>query len=420
MTKSRIAVPGATLAVTRRTVERKLLWTPSSGAVQDGYLYALSIAQETEGLEVHHGILMGSHGHHIVTPGYETNLGEAFRLWHREGARFLQEHLLSRGYDAPQQVWDRRPTHAMHLVDAGAQLEHILYQHLNAPKAGLVEKASDWPGWLSPLSLLKGGTIVVPRPDVYFDPKLHPAERELVFTPPPELLRLFGSDLEGLVYWLEKAVEAEERQLKRERVGDVVGAARARRLHPFSEPATYRERRGRRVPRYKVGRGWLPEDRRELEEQLRSEDERFLQEGRDAWGAWIDGDRDAEFPYGTLQMVAQHGASMASMHPDAVLCSPDRSVVWSASPYSARDAASLASGAALDALTDEVEDQRRDGVDPSELAREPSATSDSAAPPEVETRELESPTASAEREHARRLVILRDQNRRRRTREPDS
>ncbi|MCB9595136.1 MAG: hypothetical protein H6719_20630 [Sandaracinaceae bacterium] len=133
-----------------------------------------------------------------------------FRIRHHESARFLQEHLLSRGYDAPQQVWDGRSTHAMHLVDAGAQLEWVLYSHLQGPKAGLVERSADWPGWLSPLSLLRGGVVVVKRPDVYFGSQ-QPAERELVFTPPPELARLFGSDLEGLVYWLEKAVEQQER-----------------------------------------------------------------------------------------------------------------------------------------------------------------------------------------------------------------
>ena len=49
-------------------------------------------------------------------------------------------------------------------------------------------------------------------------------------------------------------------------------------------------------------------------------------------------------------MVAQHGANVAEMHPDAVLCNSDRSALWPASPFAARDAVATACGAALEEL----------------------------------------------------------------------
>lgn len=426
VTRSRICVPRGTIAITRRTVERKLLWTPSDARVEQCYLYALAGAQERERFEVHHGAGMPNHGHWIWTPGHDTNLGEAFRYFHRESARARQEDLLARGYDAPQQVWDRRSTHVMHLVDAGAVLEQILYQHLNPPKAGLVERTSEYPGFVSPLSLLKGGTLVVPKPDVYYG-KDQPAERELVFTPPPELVRLFGSDLEGLVYWLEKSVDAQERALAKARTRPVIGAERLKRIHPFAEPATCRERRGRRAPRFKVGRGWLPEDRRELVKHLRAEDQRFLEEHAEQWARWTAGDRSVAFPFGTLQMVAQHGAAMAAEHLDAVLASADRTSLWPTAPCSPRDAVALAAGAAIEALDEEGDAAERPDAEPSEDTGGDAPSEDAAgdAPPggaeprkDVETRGLESPTATADAEHARRLVTLRD--RRDQDREPDS
>ncbi|MCA9606745.1 MAG: hypothetical protein KC619_14165 [Myxococcales bacterium] len=416
MTRARICVPRGTIAITRRTVERKLLWTPSDARVEQCLLYALAAAQERERLEVHHGCLMPNHGHWIWTPGHETNLGEALRFFHRESARARQEDLLARGYDAPQQIWDRRSTHVMHLLDSGAVLEQILYQHLNPPKAGLVERTCDYPGFVSPLSLLKGGTIVVPKPDVYFGED-QPAERELVLTPPPELVRLFGSDLEGLVYWLEKSVDVQERAMAKARTRPVVGAERLKRIHPFAEPATCRERRGRRTPRWKVGRGWLPADRRELLKHLRAEDQRFLDEHAEQWARWTAGDRSVAFPFGTLQMVAQHGAAMAAEHLDAVLASADRTSLWVSAPCSPRDAVALAAGAAIEALDEEGDDAERSDPEPrSDASRAAGDGATRAEGPEgqredVETRGLASPVTTADDEHARRLVTLRDRRR---------
>ena len=56
------------------------------------------------------------------------------------------------------------------------------------------------------------------------------------------------------------------------------------------------------MPRYKIGRGWLPEEHREIDEHLRLEDQRFGAEGGTAWNAWTAGDRDAAFDAGLSQV----------------------------------------------------------------------------------------------------------------------
>ena len=415
----RIAVPGSTLAVTRRCNERKLLWTPSSPAVHHGWLWALAKVQRAQKIEVHHGCLMPNHEHGTLTPTDETNLGEALRLLHRESARFLQEHLLAHGYDAPQAIWDKRQTHVMHLVDVGAQNEWIFYEHLNVVEAGLVARVEDYPGLVTPLSMLKGGVIVVPRPEVYTS-RSEPREMEVIVSATPDQRRLYGSDLDGLTYWMDKAVGRRERQLERERAAAgrrVIGAERLRRIHPFSEPATPRERRGRRAPRFKVGRGFGEGARRAMVETLADEDAQFRLDHADAKQRWAEGDRDVEFPFGTLQMIVEHGAAMAEVREAAVLCAPSR--VISVPDWTPKQAVEIAAGAIGDAA-EELEDE---GplviVEPGEawVGAEGEIEAHSHSVEEVG---LQSPARTADRPHPARLVTLRTRRRRRGGGEPET
>jgi hypothetical protein len=195
VTRTRIIVPGATTAITRRTTHRKLLLTPFTELIERAWLDFLGRAQEKYGVLLHHGTLQGNHGHTTVTPT-KDNLPEFLRYLHRAMARFVQELLLEHGYDAPSCVWDERPTHLMRCVDAGAALAWILYCHLNPVAAGLVERAQAYPGFLSDLGLLKGGLIVVERPPLYVGED-EPREVATRFSPVPMLARSFGGDLEG-------------------------------------------------------------------------------------------------------------------------------------------------------------------------------------------------------------------------------
>lgn len=86
MTRPRIIVPGATMALTRRTTHRKRLWTPFAKVGHQGWMYALARAQEKHEVLLHHGILQSNHAHTTVMPK-EANLPEFLRYLHRESAR---------------------------------------------------------------------------------------------------------------------------------------------------------------------------------------------------------------------------------------------------------------------------------------------------------------------------------------------
>jgi hypothetical protein len=256
VTRARMIVPGATVAVTRRTTHRKLLFTPFDEVVQQGWLYALGRAQEEHDVLLHHGTQQGNHTHTTVTPT-EDNLPEFLRSVHRETARFTQETLLEHGYDAPSCVWDERPTHLMRCVDAGATTGWVLYSHLNPVSAGLVERVDDYPGFVSDLGLLKVGVIVVKRPPIYFG-KDQPEEVRLRFSPVPMLARAFHGDLDGMVHWMRREarrMEDEHRRRRRESGQRVLGASVVKRIHPFAEPQTPRERRGSSCPSSWCGAG---------------------------------------------------------------------------------------------------------------------------------------------------------------------
>ena len=194
VTKARIVVPGQTLAVTRRTTLRKLLWTPSAPIVAQGFLYALAEAQQRYDVEVHHVSLMPTHHHTTITPR-EANAPAFYRMLHRESGRFLQELLLELGYDAPPNVWDGRPTHDMILVDVGAQLEWLLYEHVQAVAAGLVERVEEYPGLTTDFGLMKSGVLGVKKPPIYYG-KSRASELPVRFSMPPTTRQGFGGDVE--------------------------------------------------------------------------------------------------------------------------------------------------------------------------------------------------------------------------------
>ncbi len=357
MTASRIVVANGTFAITRRTMFRKLFWTPSDPSVARGYQYALADAQRKYGVEVHHVVLMPTHEHLCVTPR-EANLPEFLRHLHRESARFLQEHLLARGYDAPENIWDSRPTHVMRLLGAGAQASWILYAHLNPVAAGLVERVDEYPGWTTDLGLMKNGRVRVDKPHVYFG-ETKDDEQALMGTPPGALARAFDDDTDAMVHWMRRTARDMEdayRGERRESGMRVVGAARVAATHPFAEPRTPRERRGQPVPLFKIAgpEGLLTPQERELAKHCAGEARAFQRENRACYLRWRDGDREVEFPAGCYGMRVFHGARLAEPIAEAVLCVGD--VVDDIAPVAAEGRHELLAVLAADARAQAAED----------------------------------------------------------------
>ncbi len=417
VTASRIVVANGTFAITRRTMFRKLFWTPSNPSVARGYQYALADAQRKYDVEVHHAVLMPTHEHLCVTPR-EENLPEFLRHMHRESARFLQEHLLTRGYDVPENIWDSRPTHVMRLLGAGAQASWILYAHLNAVAAGLVERVEDYPGWTTDLGLMKNGLLRVDTPGVYFSEKRD--EQAVIGTAPRALARAFDDDLDAMLHWMRRTARGMEdayRDERRESGMRVVGAARVAATHPFAEPRTRRERRGQPLPLFKIAgpEGLLTSQERDLVRHCAGEARAFQRENRACYMRWRDGDREAAFPAGCYGMRVFHGASVAEPGADAVLCVGD--VLEDVPPIAAEERHELLATLAADARAHAAEDiDPLDDLADSSDGRRP-APSDPAAtagPPGGEQPRARAhavpllpPSATGQLAHVARVVTLR-------------
>jgi hypothetical protein len=266
-----------------------------------------------------------THHHTRVTPTAD-NLPEFLRLTHGETSRALNTLLAELRYDAPGELFDDRQTHPLRLLDAEAQASHHVYEHLNTVAAGLVARPEDMPGLSLSHDRWKGGVIAVRRPPIYVDPRTSPAELPLVVTPDPELLWAFDGDLDALVHHLDRLVEHGRRCIRDARRGrPVLGPEGVERIHPWSEPQTLRETRGKPVPTFKVGaRDILG---RELERDAATETTGWRRGHRETRLARRGGDLARAYPYGTYKARVHEGAPVEAAPPaDAVVAKPGRTL----------------------------------------------------------------------------------------------
>lgn len=342
---------------------------------------------------------------------------------HGESSKALNALMARERYDQPRQVWDDRATHTMRLLDAEAQGAHMIYGHVNAVAAGLVRTPSEMPGWTFDFGMWKGGTIMVRRPSVYFDPDVCPEWLPLTFTPSPELHRAFGGDLDGLVHHMRKLAEGAVRALREARKGrPVIGAAALRRIHPWNEPRTMREPGGDRVPTLEHGARGLTAKQWDIAGAL--DTKRFRGEHHDARLERLAGE-PALFPYGTYLMRVQHGAQVAQPYEEALVTAPGMTLDEVREEL-AKNEGGRARTLELDPIRDAFRDEAGDivEVEDIELVRaSPSVPSSSAAKPSSAIAQTEQArpgprarhrftpgTSDAERagEGASRVVVLRD------------
>jgi hypothetical protein len=307
VTAPRIIVPSATTAVTRRTTVRKAFLAPWHPGVQQAWLYSMALAQSHTDVAVHHAAGVITHHHVTVTPE-RHNLPRFLQIFHHETSCAINTLLARERYDQPGEVFDKRSAHLMRLCDEGAQSTTLAYERLNTAAAGLVARPEHMPGFVFDFGLWKAGYVGVPRPDFYFSDR-QPEVLRLEVTPPPLLYRAFGGDTDKLVHAMERLVEQGLRELRAQRKGEPLDAKRITRLHPWSEPRTLRETRGKRVPTFRIGARGIVGQQQHIEAAL--ETRAFRQSHREAHLARQAGDDSKPYPYGTYLMRVQHGAPVA-------------------------------------------------------------------------------------------------------------
>ncbi|MCB9593514.1 MAG: hypothetical protein H6719_12340 [Sandaracinaceae bacterium] len=314
-----IYVAGATTAITRRTVCRKAFLAPWDPRVGDVCLYSLADAQRHTGVAVHYFTTVVSHYHGDVTPRTD-NLPEFLRRLNRDISCGLHAVLCEQRYDAPRELFDDRQTHRMRLVDAAAQASHLIYHHLNTVAAGLVRRPEHMPQPTFDFGLWKTGFLEVRRPELYFGAD-RPEVLRLVVTPPPELYRAFGGDLDALVHHMNKLSETALSAIAQSRRRAPLGAREVRGLHPWSEPRTLRETGGQPVPTFRIGARGI------VGRRMRVEGAREVRAFRASHHATRiarrSGDLAAAYPFGTYAAREYRGEPVEEeAPPQAIVARP--------------------------------------------------------------------------------------------------
>ena len=197
-----------------------------------------------------------------------------------------------------ENFWATEQPGALHLGDADAIFDKMIYSLTNPVKDHLVDKVVNWPGFNSLRYQLEDKPVVVKRPKWFFDPEGQmPEQVELHFKRPPEFAHLtqqqWADKIRAAVAEVERKA-AEERQNTDRRI---VGRKAILRQSPYSCPKTCTERRGLR-PRVATKNKW-----RRIE--LLQANKQFLESYRDAFERRRNGKPDVVFPFGTFKLRQQ-------------------------------------------------------------------------------------------------------------------
>jgi REP-associated tyrosine transposase len=288
MTAPRQVLPEVTYLLTRRTVQRELLLTPSRPLINQILLYCLGVAAQRYDVALHAFCVMSNHPHTVATD--TAGRVPEFQGWFNEFVAKAINCSLGR-WGA---LWEPGSYSAVTCVTDEDALGAMTYTATNPVAAARVTRADLWPGVnILPSDLRR--TIRVKRPPIFFraDGPL-PDEVELRFVPPPGYEQLSLGAFQAL--WQQR-IEAEEARLRAEVLASgrtFAGRRAVRRQSPHAR-ATSRERRRGLRPRIKCRDARL---RVAAIQRIRQ----FCVEHREAFELFAAGVRDVVFPAGTYWM----------------------------------------------------------------------------------------------------------------------
>jgi hypothetical protein len=273
--------------LSRRCLQQQFLLRPDP-EVEKNYLYCLGVAAERFGIILIGWTAMSDHKHEIVLDPH-GNYPRFIEFFHGSLARVMNAH-----WGRWENFWAVGQPSVVRLVGAETQFEKLIYVLTNPVTAGLVDRVADWPGASSYGQNIAGRERVVPRPRFFRDEG-----------PLPEAVTLRTGRLPGFEEltddeWrdkIKKAVEAKENELRdeRHRTGrSILGRKEVLAASHLDSPATI-ERRRALSPHIAC----KDDERRKIELAMLKG---FRAAYRRARLLWIDGDREAVFPFGTYLM----------------------------------------------------------------------------------------------------------------------
>lgn len=287
MSQPRQILPGKTVMVTRRCLQRRFFLIPSP-MVNDILKYVLARGAAMFGVEFHAIVFMSNHYHILLT----DMLGQLPRFMHwvnREMSRAIGEFRgVEGGLFAPGSY------NMVTLESPEAVLDKLAYIALNPVTARLVKRPSQWEGLLTlPEQLGTDIATRIPRPKVYFRRRAGVTPPTLSLTVPPMLRHM---PLQNVVTAVRQRMDERSEPL----TGSVLGMRRVLRTPLGSRPKT-QELRGQRIPALSAVH---PELWKLALKRLRG----FRQAYRIAFERYREHGFTDGFPPGTWAMVQNCGA----------------------------------------------------------------------------------------------------------------
>lgn len=296
MPRRRIVIPGMVLSTDRRTTRRHFLFVPdASGETEEIFWYCLGISAQKFGIEVHAAVLMTNHVHLVITD-VEGVAPDFFRELHRLLALCIKARL---GW--PEEVFNKSATGQNERVSTESILDGLAYVIANPCSAGLVRRASEWPGARTSAQDLGRRVIRAKRPKHFFRTENWPAVVELHITIPAALeAEMEPDEIRRRVAKRVRAHEAEALAMSKKTGRPFLGARRAQRVRHTDRASSW-EDFGSRNPRLAASGD------REAAQATIARNRQFDADYDRELAKWTAGDRNAVFPYGTWWMRVHHG-----------------------------------------------------------------------------------------------------------------
>lgn len=293
MTPPRQITADTTFDITLRTHGRSFRLLPTR-EINNLFLYLLGLAAARHRITLYGVVVMATHVH-LQGKDCDGRLPDFTCYFHSLLARALNA---LQGLD--DKVWSGDGYNLVRPQAPHDLLSRLVYAAANPAAAGLVQRATDYPGVVTcPRDI--GKTFTATRPGFFFRESM-PATSSLRFEVPDDFAHL-GRD--GFVELFEEQLRERERQHREERrvAGrTVLGAKRCKRAALGQRSSSYEEWFQLRP----AIAAKLKADRMAAIHALRSFRDRY----RVALVAWRDGKRDVLFPVGTWWMCQFAGAAV--------------------------------------------------------------------------------------------------------------
>jgi putative transposase len=284
MTQPRQILPQSTYFVTRRCSEQRFFLTPSS-KTNHIFAFCLAWAAKAYGVQLHAFCVMSNHWHAVLTDP-EGKLPDFMAHVHKYVAKCLNLSLKRR-----ENLWSDQSYSAVRLETEVEVMDKMVYTLGNPVKAGLVRRASEWPGLTSGCKAY-GSRRFVPRPRDFFRAQGSVQEQcELTVTVPPHFEPMSPTEFQAL---LNQNVAEYEKRCRREQKGAFLGIKRILGQSPFTAPKRLQKKFSRHVQLAGKSKEVLQAGMQRLKA--------FVQAYREAFTQFKAGNRQAVFPPGTYWM----------------------------------------------------------------------------------------------------------------------